>query len=101
MAQYTVCGFHEEDGHIFCEHVDTESVDEAIVEAVKSAVNSLDKCGIEANYQMKEINIIEVFRGHLEPLNDCTTVSSAVDWPGVEKIFKDVELARFYKDENH
>jgi len=90
--KYTVVGFHEEDGHIFCEHVDAKDVNDAIVKVAQKEVSALDKCGLEANYMLADINIVEVFADHLEGLNDCTTVSSACDWPGIDKWFDNVRL---------
>ena len=83
-SQYTVIGFHDEDTHIFCEHVMAECPSEAVVKAARMAVKSLDKKGFDANYAMECINIVEIFKGHLESVNDCSEVTYAIDWEGVK-----------------
>lgn len=82
--QFTVVGFHEEDGHTICEHVEAKDSNDAVVVASKIAVKYLDKCGLEANYSLENINIVDIFNGHVESVCDCTTVSSARDWPGLD-----------------
>ena len=80
---YTIIGYYEDNSKIFCEHVMATDSNDAIKKLCgnreeKMADDDAKKCS------RNNIVIIEIFRGHLESLNDCSTLSNACDWPGLQ-----------------
>lgn len=81
---FTVVGYYEDNSQIFCEHVMATDSNDAVKQLIKKieekrgVVNPDGQKGIRNG-----ICIVEIFRGHHESLNDCSTLSCAFDWPGL------------------
>ena len=79
---FTVVGYYEDNSQIFCEHVMATDSNDAIKKlCAKREEKMEDEDAIK--YSRNNIVIVEIFRGHLESLNDCSTLSNTIDWPGL------------------
>ena len=84
---YTVVGFYEDNGQIWVEHVQGQDINEAVAKAVKKLEKStLDETdiAIDSKTFRQSVNIVEVFCGTHKGQTDGGSVSSAIDWPGLE-----------------
>ena len=84
MVKFTVIGFYEDDSTVFCHHVEAEDSNGAVVAAVREISEKKDSASHEdLKYTAEMINIVEIIEGHVNSVNDCTSVSSAADWPDI------------------
>lgn len=79
MDKFTVVAFYEDDTIIHTENVEAEDSNDA----VRVATASIKEHYPDVKHFTSELAIIEIFAGHPESLNDCRTVSNAIDWPGM------------------
>ena len=83
LDPFTVAGYYEDNSKIFCEHVMAKDSNDAIKKLCAKREGNID-ADVYKRALRNNIVIVEIFRGHLESLNDCTTLSNACDWPGLQ-----------------
>ena len=83
LQGYTVVGYYEDNGQIWVEHVHGHDSTEAVVKAVKKLEGRNDSTD-DPKYFRQNVNIVEVFCGTHKGQTDGESVSSAIDWPGLE-----------------
>jgi hypothetical protein len=93
MQGYTVVGYYEDNGNIWVEHVNGHDTNEAVVKAVKKMEKSHNPDYPPAFKKAKKdfskgfrqnMCIVEVFCGTHRGQTDGVSVSSAINWPGLE-----------------
>ena len=84
LDPFTVVGYYEDSSQIFCDHVMASNSNDAIKKVCFSREGKVELC--EDRIALRNnLVIVEIFRGHLESLNDCSMLSNATDWPGLRK----------------
>lgn len=84
MPKFTVVGFYDNNGNIFVQHVEAEDVNGAVTNTVKTLQHSPGKPESDTKYFRQNLNIVSVLEGHCKDLCEADSVSSAIDWPGLE-----------------
>lgn len=97
LDPYTVVGYYEDNSQIFCEHVMASDSNNAIKKLCWEREQNIEGCDSRIASR-NNLVIVEIFRSHLESLNDCSTLSNAIDWPGCRD-GKEVACVSGYSEE--
>ena len=83
LNPYTVVGYYEDNNQIWVEHANGRDYSDAVVKAVKKLERTNDQKNFSESFR-KNVCIVEVFSGLHKGLTEGESVSSAIDWPGLE-----------------
>lgn len=80
MSAYTIVGFHDSTGELFCQHVEADDPNEAVVVCYQQCFRET-----EGN-DTDDLILVDVFEGHLQSQREDMHTCCFSDWPGIGEV---------------